>query len=39
MTLTLSNHLAADSAFEALCRDVRDGLQSFSEVVAAQVVL
>ena len=27
MTLTLSNHLAADSAFEALCRDVRDGLQ------------
>ena len=28
MTLTLSNHLAADSAFEALCRDVRDGLLS-----------
>src|SRR5271156_677887 len=28
MTLSLSNHLAADSAFEALCRDVRDGLQS-----------
>jgi L-histidine Nalpha-methyltransferase len=28
MTLTLSNHLAADSAFEALCRDVRAGLQS-----------
>jgi L-histidine Nalpha-methyltransferase len=28
MTPTLSNHLAADSAFEALCRDVRDGLQS-----------
>jgi L-histidine N-alpha-methyltransferase len=28
MTLTLSNHLAADSAFEALCRDVRDGLQN-----------
>ena len=28
MTLTLSNHLAADSAYEALCRDVRDGLQS-----------
>src|SRR5437764_15484728 len=27
MTLTLSNHLAADSAFEALCRDVRAGLQ------------
>ena len=27
MTLTLSNHLAADSAFESLCRDVRDGLQ------------
>ncbi len=27
MTLTLSNHLAAESAFEALCRDVRDGLQ------------
>jgi len=27
MTLTLSNHLAADSAYEALCRDVRDGLQ------------
>ena len=28
MTLTLSNHLAADSAFEALRRDVRDGLQN-----------
>ncbi len=28
MTLTLSNHLAADSAYEALCRDVRDGLRS-----------
>ncbi|WP_343574323.1 L-histidine N(alpha)-methyltransferase [Mycobacterium sp.] len=28
MTLTLSNHLAADSASEALCRDVRAGLQS-----------
>jgi L-histidine Nalpha-methyltransferase len=28
MTLTLSNHLAADSAYEALCRDVRGGLQS-----------
>jgi L-histidine Nalpha-methyltransferase len=28
MTLTLSNHLAAGSAFEALRRDVRDGLQS-----------
>ena len=28
MTLTLSNHLAADSAYEALCRDVRAGLQS-----------
>ena len=28
MTLTLSNHLAADSAFEALCRDVRAGLAS-----------
>ena len=27
MTLTLSNHLAADSAYEALCRDVRDGLR------------
>jgi L-histidine N-alpha-methyltransferase len=27
MTLTLSNHLAADSAYEALCRDVRTGLQ------------
>jgi L-histidine N-alpha-methyltransferase len=27
MTLTLSNHLAADSAYEALCRDVRAGLQ------------
>jgi L-histidine N-alpha-methyltransferase len=27
MTLTLSNHLAADSAFDALCRDVRDGLR------------
>jgi L-histidine Nalpha-methyltransferase len=31
MTLTLSNHLAADSAFEALCRDVRAGLQSSSK--------
>jgi L-histidine N-alpha-methyltransferase len=28
MTPTLSNHLAADSAYEALRRDVRDGLQS-----------
>jgi L-histidine Nalpha-methyltransferase len=28
MTLSLSNHLAADSAYEALCRDVREGLQS-----------
>jgi L-histidine N-alpha-methyltransferase len=28
MTLSLSNHLAADSAFEALCRDVRAGLQT-----------
>ncbi|MFY9766214.1 MAG: L-histidine N(alpha)-methyltransferase [Mycobacterium sp.] len=28
MTLSLSNHLAADSAYEALSRDVRDGLQS-----------
>jgi L-histidine N-alpha-methyltransferase len=28
MTLSLSNHLAADSAYEALCRDVRDGLQT-----------
>ncbi|MDT5145321.1 MAG: L-histidine Nalpha-methyltransferase, partial [Mycobacterium sp.] len=28
MTLTLSNHLAADSAYEALCRDVSNGLQS-----------
>ena len=28
MTLTLSNHLAEDSAYEALCRDVCDGLQS-----------
>lgn len=27
MTLTLSNHLAADSAYHALCRDVFDGLQ------------
>ena len=27
MTLTLSNHLAADSAFDSLCRDVRAGLQ------------
>jgi L-histidine Nalpha-methyltransferase len=27
MTLSLSNHLAEDSAYEALCRDVRDGLQ------------
>jgi L-histidine N-alpha-methyltransferase len=27
MTLTLSNHLAADSAYQALSRDVRDGLQ------------
>ncbi len=28
MTLTLSNHLAADSAYEALCLDVRAGLQN-----------
>jgi L-histidine N-alpha-methyltransferase len=28
MTLTLSNHLAADSAYRALRRDVFDGLQS-----------
>ncbi len=28
MTLTLSNHLASDSAFEALCRDVRAGLRN-----------
>ncbi|HZC94436.1 MAG TPA: L-histidine N(alpha)-methyltransferase [Mycobacterium sp.] len=28
MTLSLSNHLAADSAYEALCRDVLVGLQS-----------
>jgi L-histidine N-alpha-methyltransferase len=28
MTLSLSNHLAADSAYEALRRDVRDGLGS-----------
>ena len=28
MTLTLSYHLAADSAHEALCRDVRNGLRS-----------
>jgi L-histidine Nalpha-methyltransferase len=28
MTLTLSNHLAADSAYTALRRDVLDGLQS-----------
>lgn len=27
MTVTLSNHLAADSAYEALCRDVFLGLQ------------
>lgn len=26
MTLSLSNYLAADSAYRALCRDVRDGL-------------
>src|SRR6516165_9252299 len=28
MTLTLSNHLAADSAYQALRRDVFDGLQA-----------
>jgi len=27
MTVSLSNHLAADSAYRALCRDVLDGLQ------------
>lgn len=27
MTLSLSNHLAADSAYQALCRDVFDGLR------------
>ncbi len=27
MTLSLSNHLAADAAYEALCRDVSDGLR------------
>jgi L-histidine N-alpha-methyltransferase len=27
MTLSLSNHLAADSAYQALCRDVLDGLR------------
>ena len=39
MTLTLSNHLAADSAYRALRRDVFDGLQSTPEIVAAQMVL
>ena len=29
MTLTLSNHLAADSAYRALRRDVFDGLQDY----------
>lgn len=28
MTLSLSNHLAADSAYQALCRDVDEGLRS-----------
>ena len=39
MTLSLCNHLAADSAYQALRRDVLDGLGEFSEIVAAQVVL
>ncbi len=29
MTLSLSNHLAADSAYQALCRDVSAGLRRF----------
>ena len=33
MTLSLSNHLAADSAYEALCRDVRDGLQALPKTL------
>ena len=39
MTLSLSNYLAADSAAEALRRDVRDGLDADAENVAAQMVL
>ena len=39
MTLSLSNHLAADSAALALRRDVLDGLHADAEIVAAQVVL
>lgn len=33
MTLSLSNHLAADSAYHALRRDVLDGLQSFPKTL------
>lgn len=33
MTLSLSNHLAADAAYRALCDDVLDGLQRFPKVL------
>ena len=39
MTLSLSNYLAADSAAQALRRDVLDGLDADAEIIAAQVVL
>ena len=39
MTLSLSNHLAADSAYHALRRDVLRGAAEDAEIVAAQMVL
>ena len=39
MTLSLSNHLAADSAVQALRRDVLRRPHADAENVAAQVVL
>ena len=39
MTLSLSNHLAADSAARALRRDVLRRPHPDTEVIAAQVVL
>ena len=33
MTLSLANHLAADAAYSALCRDVRTGLQRTPKVL------
>jgi L-histidine N-alpha-methyltransferase len=34
MTLSLSNHLAADSAYHALCRDVCNGLRKTPKSLA-----